>query len=215
MRRHSLPLLLAAGMLAGCPESSPSPPAEQPPEPLTEPGVTFPVSGKLQGPQAFLSTTEVAGQLQSFSEQALPGVKVYLADAKLTPLADGPTVTTAADGTFSIASPQRAGFLMAKTASASVALAGFYRTGHPATLSVAGTMVAWKLSEDMASHSVAITAIDPAKVDAATALIAKELVNRNLKPDYSLPTWPDGLDRYTYMLQGDFAKTFNAIIPGS
>lgn len=213
MLRRSLPLLLAVGMLAGCPDET-SPPSDQP-ESLTEPGVTFPVSGKLQGPKGLMSTTEITSYVKPFAEQAMSGVRIYLADAKLQPLPDGPTATTAPDGSFSLDSPHRAGFLMAQTASASAPLMAFYRTGAPAAMSVASTMVAFKLSTDLASHSVAITTLDPAKVVAATALVNKELVQQNLKPDLSLPTWPDALDFYTYKTQGDLARAFNAIIPGS
>lgn len=213
MSPRSLPLLLAIAMLAGCPAET-APPAPGP-EPLTEPGVTFPVSGTLQGPKGLLSTSEITRQVKPFAEEPLAGVQVTLADAKLQPLPDSPKVTTGRDGSFSFASPQRAGFLMARTASASAPLMAFYRAERSSAMSVASTMVAWKLSSDMASHSVAITTLDPAKIAAATALVNKELVALNLKPDLSLASWPDALDFYTYRVQGDLARAFNAIIPGS
>lgn len=213
MLRRPLPLLLAVGMLAGCPDQTT--PHGDGPDSLTEPGVTFPVSGTLQGPPTLLSTTEVTRQVFPFREQALAGVTVYLGDATLKPLPDGPTAKTAADGTFSLASPHRAGFLMAKTASASAPLMAFYREGRPSAISVASTMVAWKLANDMATHSVAITALDPAKIEAATALVNKTLVQGDMKPDLSLPSWAGALDFWTYQRQGELAKAFNAIIPGS
>lgn len=209
--RHLIGILLA-GLLAGCPHEGPHGPEA---EPLTEPGVTFPVAGTLKGPRGFLSTSEVTRQLRPFAEDPLPGVRVFLADAKMQPLPEAPVATTGADGSFTLASPHRAGFLMARTASASAPLMAFYRSGHPAAVSVSSTMVAWKVATDMATRSVAITALDPAKIQAASELVHKELVNQALKPDFSLASWPDALDFHTYKVQGELAKAFNAIIPGS
>lgn len=214
MSPRSLPLLLTAGLLAGCPHEG-GPQADQPLS-LTEPGVTFAISGTLKGPKGLLSTSELTRQVVPFAEVALPGVRVYLADAKLQPVPDTSPATTGADGSFALASPHRAGFLMARTASASAPLAAFYRDGHPAALSVASTMVSWKLGVTLAaSPSIALTGLDPAKIQAATALVNRDLVERSLTPDLSLPSWPDALDFYTYQRQGELAKTFNAIIPGS
>ncbi len=207
-------LALLAGLVAGCPQGGPTPPVDNTP-PLTEPGVTFSISGTLKGPKGFLSTSEVTRTLQAFAEEALPGVQIYLADAKLQPLPDSPRTTTAANGSFELASPHRAGFLMAQTASASAPLMAFYREGRPSTLSVASTMVAWKISADMAAKGVAITTLPPDKIDAAIVLVQKDLVSKSLNPDYSLASWPNALDYHTYQRQGDYAKTFNAIIAGS
>lgn len=214
MLPRSLPLLVLAGMLSSC--SLDGTPPVDPPASLTEPGVTFALSGTLKGPKGLLSTREVTRQVVPFVEEALPGVSVHLADARLQPLPDTGTATTGADGSFALASPHRAGFLMARTASSSAPLMAFYRDGHPAALSVASTMVSWKLAADMvASPSVVITRLDPVKIQAATELVNKELVNRSLTPDLSLASWPQALDFYTYQRQGELAQAFNAIIPGS
>lgn len=214
MPSRSVPLFMLVGLLAGCPSEAPAPSGPTP-EPLTADGVTFPVTGTLQGPKSLLSTTEITSRVFPFAEEGLPGVRIYLADAKLQPLKDSPTTLSGPGGSFSFASPHRAGFVMAKTASASAPLIAFYRTGQPAALSVASTMVAWKVSADLTAKSVALTALDPAKIKAATDLVGQDLVKGDLKPDYSFPTWGGALDIYTYQRQGAIAKAFNAIIPGS
>lgn len=212
MSPRSLPLLALAGLLVGC---SQAPAHVDGPDPLSEAGVTFAIQGALKGPKVFLSTSEIAHKLKPFAEEALPGVRIILADAKMQPLADAPTTVTGADGRFELASPHRAGFLMARMASASAPIMAFYRDGRPAAMSVASSMVAWKLSADMTARSVAITTLDPAKIDAVVALVNTELVGQSLTPDFGHPGWTDALDLHSYKVQGELAKAFNAIIPGS
>ncbi|HEY9900206.1 MAG TPA: hypothetical protein V6D00_13620 [Pantanalinema sp.] len=208
-------LFAAALLLSGCPGASPDPQPPAPPS-LREPGVTFTISGELTGPKPFLSTTEIVGQLQSMKQEALGNQTIFLADAKLQPLKDASTTKSDASGRFTIQSPERAGFLLTRVGSASAPLAAFYREGTRARISLGSTMVAWKISADMASRSVAITTIDPAKVERANQVVDAELAKgTSLRPDYSLSSWVQAMDWYARKYQGDFAKAFNDIIPQS
>jgi hypothetical protein len=214
MRYRRFSLLGAALLLAGCPSGG----ADQPPAPpsLREAGVTFTISGDLKGPKPFLSTTEIAGPLLDMKQEALPNQTIFLADAKLKPLKDAPTAKSDASGKFTIQSPERAGFLMTRVGSASAPLAAFYRDGARSNISLGSTMVAWKISADMASQSVPITTLDPAKIAKANQLVDVEIAKgTSLKPDFSLPSWVQAMDWFALKYQGDFAKAFNDIIPKS
>lgn len=215
MRYRRLGLFAAALLLAGCP---PAGPGQQQPSapPLREPGKTFTINGELTGPRLFLSTTEIVNQILPMKQEALPGQAIFLADAKLQPLKDAPTAKSDAAGKFTIQSPERAGFLMTRVGSASAPLAAFYREGSSSKISIGSTMVAWKISADMASRSVTITTLDPAKIARANQVVDAELAKgTNLKPDFSLSSWVQAMDWYSMRYQGDFAKAFNDIIPQS
>ncbi|MBO9542469.1 hypothetical protein J7643_17920 [bacterium] len=217
MPKRRFGLFAAALLLAGCPGAGGPDPGSSGP-PLREPGVTFPISGELMAPKAFLSTTEKVGQILVFKPEALAGQTIYLADAKLQPLKDGPTVKTDTAGKFTIQSPERAGFLMTRVGSMSVPLAAFYREKTSSKISAGSTMVAWKISQDMASRSIPITTLDPAKIAKANQLIEAELIKSGagkLKPDFSLDIWVRAMDDYPLKEQGEYAKAFNEIIPQS
>lgn len=214
MQYRRLGLFAAALLLAGCPGAGPDPGSQAPA--LREPGKTFTITGELTGPKPFLSTTEIVSQLQGLKQEPLPNQTIFLADAKLVPLKDAPTSKSDAAGKFTIQSPERAGFLMTKVGSASAPLAAFYRDGASSKISLGSTMVAWKISTDMASRSVPITTIDPAKVARANQVVDAELMKgTTLKPDFSLPSWVQAMDWFALRYQGDFAKAFNDIIPKS
>lgn len=217
--------ILVGGLaaIAACSPGPLAPPPGAPPEegvapsldPLIVPGGRFQVAGVIRGPKGLASTTEILTRLLVFSEDPLPGMKVTMADAQLHPIAGAPTTVSDAQGRFRIAGPAKAGFIVAIAASASAPLAAYFKGDSAITLTVASTMVASKIATDAASHSASLASLDPAKIDLATQLVAKELLGPNLKPDYSLDSWPRALDFYTYRYQGALAAAFNAIIPGS
>lgn len=217
--RTACALVLVACLSACSTEPAPSAaPPSTPIEPLVVPGHYFHVTGTVQAPKGFDATTSIFFHApRPFTEAPLGGVQVFLADAKLQPIQGVSPVNTDSSGNYAIDAPDRAGFVvLSKPASASATLMAYYHDGDAAPLDVASTMVAWKLMADMASHSVAIQSLDPLKVDHATQLINAALKDGNeLNPDFSLASWPAALDFYTYRMQGDVAKAFNDLIPGS
>lgn len=172
------------------------------------------LSGMAQGPQGIL-TQRLNKPPRPFAEEILPAQLIFLADATLKPLKNGPTARTDAKGMFSLKAPIMAGFVMTQPASASAPLAAFFNGSSHPTLSMAATLVAYKLAADVASRSVPLTALDPTKVASATLLIQRDLSKGDLSPDLSLASWPNALDDYTYRKQGEYAQAFNAILPGS
>lgn len=211
--------LLIAG-LVGCGTSrseAPPPPAVAAPTPVPLPPAPpggLALSGLVQGPPGIL-TQRLDKVPRPFTEEALAGQVVYLADASLKPLKDGPTIRTDSRGMFNLKAPIAAGFVMTRPASASAPLAAFFNGASNPTLSIASTLVAYKLAADLASHSLSLAALDPIKVASATLLIQNDLIKGDLIPDLSLRSWPDALDFYTYRKQGEYAAAFNAILPGS
>ena len=216
-------LLLMA--LGGCQASAPTTPA---PAPLTStrslpalPVGSFNLSGLAQGPTGLLDTTRMFQKIaMPFTEKPLSGQAIALVvgaktDGTLIPLQNSPTVQTDAQGRFQITSPLAAGFVMTQPASASAPLLAFFRGPSSPTLSIASTLVAYKIATDAASFSVPLTSIDPVLVASATILVQKDLTNGSLSPDFTLSSWPDALDYYTYHEQGAYAQAFNDIIPGS
>lgn len=203
----------AAGT-APAPDSVPKPTAAVAPRVEVSPG--FELAGSVQGPRGILSTTDrFQKALQPFTEEPLPAQTLFLADEKFIPLKNGPVALTDAKGEFRLKSPLAAGFALMRPASASAPLAAFFRGPSNPILSIASTLVAHKLASDVASHSVSLTALDPAKVAIAITLVQRDLSRGDLSPDFSLSSWPEALDFYTYRKQGEYAQAFNAIMPGS